>query len=86
MLAAYLLGEKSIGLKALAFNKLGIEMTPIADVIGKGTKQISMSEAAIEEVADYACADADTFGDADTYPNCFTDATPPHAHPYTCRR
>jgi DNA polymerase-1 len=59
MLAAYLLGEKSIGLKALAFNKLGIEMTPITDLIGKGTKQISMSEASIEEAADYACADAD---------------------------
>jgi len=59
MLAAYLLGEKSIGLKALAFNKLGIEMTPITDLIGKGTKQISMSQAPIEEVADYACADAD---------------------------
>jgi DNA polymerase-1 len=59
MLAAYLLGEKSIGLKALAFNKLGIEMTPITDVIGKGSKQISMSQCSIEEVADYACADAD---------------------------
>ncbi|GAI08903.1 unnamed protein product, partial [marine sediment metagenome] len=28
MIAAYLLGEKSLGLKALAFSKLGIEMTP----------------------------------------------------------
>ena len=26
MLAAYLLGEKNLGLKALAFNKLGIEI------------------------------------------------------------
>ncbi|MBM3154935.1 MAG: DNA polymerase I [Chloroflexi bacterium] len=59
MLAAYLLGEKSLGLKALAFNKLGIEMTPITDLIGKGPKQISMSLAPIEETADYACADAD---------------------------
>ncbi len=59
MLAAYLLGEKSIGLKALAFNKLGVEMTPITDLIGKGPKQLSMAVASIEEVADYACADAD---------------------------
>ncbi|MBM3174053.1 MAG: DNA polymerase I, partial [Chloroflexi bacterium] len=59
MLAAYLLGEKSLGLKALAFNKLGIEMTPITDLIGKGPKQISMSLVPIEEVADYAGADAD---------------------------
>jgi DNA polymerase-1 len=59
MLAAYLLGEKSLGLKALAFNKLGVEMTPITDLIGKGPKQLSMAVATIEEVADYACADAD---------------------------
>src|SRR4030043_154915 len=59
MIAAYLLGEKSIGLKALAFNKLGVEMTPITDLIGKGARQLSMSMATIEEVADYACADAD---------------------------
>ena len=59
MIAAYLLGEKSLGLKALAFNKLGVEMTPITDLIGKGAKQLSMSVAAIEQVADYACADAD---------------------------
>jgi len=59
MIAAYLLGEKSIGLKALAFNRLGVEMTPITDLIGKGAKQLSMAMAPIEEVADYACADAD---------------------------
>ena len=59
MIAAYLLGEKAIGLKAMAFNKLGVEMTPITDLIGKGTKQISMSMAEIEQSADYACADAD---------------------------
>ena len=59
MIAAYLLGEKSLGLKALAFNKLGIEMTPITDLIGTGAKQISMAMAGTEQVADYACADAD---------------------------
>ena len=59
MIAAYLLGEKPIGLKALAFNKLGIEMMPIEDLIGKGAKQISMALVEIERAADYACADAD---------------------------
>jgi DNA polymerase-1 len=59
MIAAYLLGEKPIGLKALAFNKLGVEMTPITDLIGKGAKQLSMAMAPIEQAADYACADAD---------------------------
>lgn len=62
MLAAYLLGEKSLSLKALAFNKLGIEMTPIAALIGSGTKQISMSQVEINQVADYSGADADITG------------------------
>jgi len=59
MLAAYLLGEKSLGLKALAFSKLAVEMTPITDLIGSGAKQISMSQVEIARAADYACADAD---------------------------
>lgn len=59
MLAAYLLGEKPLNLKALAFKKLGIEMTPITDIIGSGAKQLSMAMAPIEQVANYACADAD---------------------------
>ncbi|MEJ2738504.1 MAG: DNA polymerase I [Dehalococcoidia bacterium] len=59
MIAAHLAGEKTLGLKALAFNKLGIEMTPISDLIGKGAKQVPMSMVDIEKAADYACADAD---------------------------
>jgi DNA polymerase-1 len=59
MIAAHLLGEKSLGLKALAFNKLGVEMTPIDALIGKGAKQISMAEVDIQKAADYAAADAD---------------------------
>jgi DNA polymerase-1 len=59
MVAAYLLGEKSLGLKALAFSKVGVEMTPISDLIGSGTKQISMSQVEVNKAADYACADAD---------------------------
>jgi DNA polymerase-1 len=59
MVAAYLLGEKSMGLKTLAFGKLAIEMTPIAELIGSGSKQIPMSQVEIARAADYACADAD---------------------------
>jgi len=59
MVAAHLLGEKAIGLKTLAFSKLGIEMTPISDLIGSGRKQISMAWVDILKVAEYACADAD---------------------------
>ena len=62
MLAAYLLGEKSLDLKTLAFSKLGIEMTPITALIGKGAKQISMSQVEINQAANYACADADLTG------------------------
>jgi len=62
MLAAYLLGEKSLGLKALAFSKLGIEMTPISALIGSGAKQLSMSQVEVNQAADYSCADADITG------------------------
>jgi len=62
MLAAYLLGEKSLGLKALAFSKLGIEMTPITALIGSGAKQISMSQVEVNQAANYSCADADITG------------------------
>jgi len=59
MVAAYLLGEKSLGLKALALSKLGIEMTLITELIGSGAKQVPMSQVGIKRTADYACADAD---------------------------
>jgi len=62
MVAAYLLGEKSLGLKALAFSKMGIEMTPITELIGSGSKQISMSQVEVSCASDYACADADMTG------------------------
>jgi DNA polymerase-1 len=62
MVAAYLLGEKPLGLKALAFSKLGIEMTPITALIGSRGKQIPMSQVEVSQAADYACADADMTG------------------------
>ncbi len=62
MVAAYLLGEKFLGLKSLAFSKLNIEMTPITALIGSGAKQLSMSQVEVNKAADYACADADATG------------------------
>ncbi|MFC1920826.1 DNA polymerase I [Chloroflexota bacterium] len=59
MIAAYLLSEQALGLKTLSFGRLGIEMTPISELIGTGAKQLSMSQVEIERVAEYACADAD---------------------------
>jgi DNA polymerase-1 len=61
MLAAYLLGEKNLGLKALAFNKLGIEMSTPAGLSGAGKKQSSLSLLEVNQVADYACANVDIF-------------------------
>ena len=61
MLAEFILNPAShnLGLKNLAFVKLGEEMTHIEDLIGKGKKQITMDEVVIESVAPYAVADAD---------------------------
>jgi DNA polymerase-1 len=59
MIAAHLLGEKALSLKALAFSKLGVEMEPITDLIGTGSKQVPMSRVDIKRTADYSGADAD---------------------------
>jgi DNA polymerase I len=55
MLAAYLLGEKSLGFKALAFNKLGIEIVTPAALTGTGRKQSSLSLLEVNQIADYVC-------------------------------
>ncbi len=62
MLAEFIVdpSSRSLGLKNLAFVKLGEEMTHIEELIGKGKKQISMADVAIESVAPYAVADAET--------------------------
>jgi DNA polymerase I len=61
MVAAYLLnpGRRGLGLKELAFENLGVIMTPISDLIGTGRKQITMAQVPIRTAADYAGADAD---------------------------
>lgn len=46
------------GLKTQAKRVFNLKMTEIEDLIGTGRKQTLMSEAAIELVSDYACADA----------------------------
>lgn len=61
MVAAYLLnpGRRGLGLKELAFENLGVIMTPISDLIGTGKKQITMAQVPIHTAALYAGADAD---------------------------
>ncbi|TMD63450.1 MAG: hypothetical protein E6I91_12910, partial [Chloroflexi bacterium] len=61
MLGAYLTdpGRRGLGLKDQAFQRLGIVMTPISQLIGTGSKMISMAQVPIRLAADYAGADAD---------------------------
>jgi DNA polymerase-1 len=60
MIAAYLLGEKSVGLKALALGKLGVEITPLAELAAP--KRGSIAEVSLPFVAKHACAEADVIG------------------------
>ncbi|MGH2550127.1 MAG: 5'-3' exonuclease H3TH domain-containing protein, partial [Thermomicrobiales bacterium] len=63
MVAAFLLGEHSIGLKDLAFNRLGIQMTEIKELIGTGREQLTMNMVSAEDAAQYASGDVEaTFG------------------------
>jgi len=51
--------SKNLGLKNLAWVRLGIEMTPITQLLGKGKAQTTMDQIPIAQAAPYACADAD---------------------------
>ena len=61
MVASYVLNpsRNSHGLKDLSLEMLGEHMTPIEQLIGKGSKRISMDAVSVDEAASYACADAD---------------------------
>lgn len=61
MLAAYILkeGTARYGLKELAYSELGINATPISELIGTGSKQTTLDLVSPEDVAQYASADAD---------------------------
>ena len=61
MLAEWLCepASRNLGLKNLAFHRLGAEMSDITGLIGKGKKQITMSQVAVPLAAAYAAADVD---------------------------
>lgn len=61
MLAEWVINPDSpnLGLKNLAWARLGVQMTPIKNLIGTGSNQKTMDEVPLAEVAPYACADAD---------------------------
>ncbi|MCK4410196.1 MAG: DNA polymerase I, partial [Candidatus Eisenbacteria sp.] len=61
MIASYLLdpGRRQHGLTALALEHLGVHMTPIESLIGKGGEQLSFADVGINDASDYSCADAE---------------------------
>ncbi len=63
MIAAHLLGEKSLDLKALSFNRLGREIKSRGDLLGTGKKQGSLAKIDINEAARYACSNVNAIRD-----------------------
>ncbi|MDE2765720.1 MAG: DNA polymerase I [Chloroflexota bacterium] len=60
MVAAHLLGrDRALGLPQVALHRLGLELTPLADLVGSGRKQIPFSQVAITDAANYAGTKAD---------------------------
>lgn len=59
LIAAYLLGEKSLKLKSLAFSRMKMEVPTISDIRGTGTKQVSPALVSVETVSNIACAEVD---------------------------
>jgi DNA polymerase-1 len=49
---------RNLGLKDMAAHYLGVEMTHIQELIGRGKNQITMAEVPVVQVAPYAAADA----------------------------
>ena len=62
MVAAYLLGDKSLGLKEIVFSRTGLEIVPASSLVGSGSKQIPLFQVGVEQVASFACANADMTG------------------------
>ena len=60
MIAEWLINpaSRNLGLKHLAWVRLGYEMTRIEELIGKGREQVTMDQVPIAEAAAYAAADA----------------------------
>ncbi len=61
MIAEWLINpsSKNLGLKNLAWVRLGVKMLEIEELIGKGKNQKAMSEVPISKVAQYAADDAE---------------------------
>ena len=51
--------SRNLGLKNLAWTRLGVEMQPITDLIGSGKGQLTMAQVPVAQAASYAAADVD---------------------------
>ena len=58
MIAAHLLGKRSIGLKPLVLEYFKHEMVDITQLIGKGKNQTTIDYVSIEKTSSYAMADS----------------------------
>ncbi len=61
MIAEWLVdpGSRRLGLKGLAWERLGVQMTMLEELIGSGKSQITMDRVPVQDAAPYAAADAD---------------------------
>ncbi|MEZ4767416.1 MAG: DNA polymerase I [Caldilineales bacterium] len=61
MIAEFLVdpGSRGLGLKNVAWQRLGVEMTPISELIGTGKQQTTMDLVPVADAARYAAADTD---------------------------
>jgi DNA polymerase I len=61
MIASYLLNPSKLNhnLSDIAMEYLGISMTPITDLIGKGRTKITMADVSIPDISIYCCQDSD---------------------------
>ena len=61
MIAAHLLGlsDRTLSLPRVALSRLGLEMTPLAGLVGSGRKQVPFNQVSIQDAANYVGAKAE---------------------------
>ncbi len=62
MVGAYLLGDRSLDVEWLATERLGVDLAPLVDLVGKGAKKVSITEVSAEQAAPFACGAVDMAG------------------------
>ena len=62
MVGAYLLGDRSLDVEWLATERLGADLAPLSDLVGKGAKKVSITEVSAEQASPFACGAVDMAG------------------------